>query len=152
MDQPAEKRKYRIMVWYVTGAIVGVLLLQYFLSNYSHVDTIPYSQFEQLLNEGKISEVSISTDSIQGELKEPLPDGKRQFYAVRVDPQLAEKLATHDVIVKGVSSGGIMGTILSWVIPLVIFYFMWMFLFRGIADRQGIGGLMAVGKSHAKVC
>ena len=32
------------------------------------------------------------TDSIQGSLKEPLPNGKRAFYAVRVDPQLAESL------------------------------------------------------------
>ncbi len=28
---------------------------------------------------------------------------------------------------------------------------MWMFLFRGVAERQGFGGLMTVGKSHAKV-
>jgi cell division protease FtsH len=42
-------------------------------------------------------------------------------------------------------------TILSWVVPVVIFYLVWMFLFRRLADKQGFGGLMTVGKSRAKV-
>jgi hypothetical protein len=41
---------------------------------YTQVETIPYSQFEQLLNENKISEVLVGHDSIQGTLKQPLPD------------------------------------------------------------------------------
>ncbi len=89
--------------------------------------------------------------SIRGTLKEPLPSGKREFFAVRVDPQLAEKLASHQVVVNGAASGGIVQTILSWVIPVIIFYVVWMFLFRGIAEKQGFGGLMTVGKSRAKV-
>jgi cell division protease FtsH len=146
-----EARKRQIMIWYTFGALFAVLLIQYFWASYAQVDTIPYSQFEQLLNDGKIDEVSISTDAVQGTLKEPLPDGKRQFYAVRVDPQLADKLAAHNVVVKGIASGGIIPTILSWVIPIGIFYIAWMFLFRGMAERQGLGGLMTVGKSRAKV-
>jgi cell division protease FtsH len=144
-------RNRQIMTWYTIGALFVVLLLQFFWSSYSRVDTIPYSQFEQLLNEGKIADVSISADAIQGSLKEPLPDGKREFYTTRVDPQLADKLAAHDVVVKGVASGGIIPIILSWVIPVAIFYFAWMFLFRRMAQGQGLGGLMAVGKSRAKV-
>src|SRR5208337_2383714 len=42
-------------------------------------------------------------------------------------------------------------TILSWVIPAIIFYVVWMFLFRRLAEKQGFGGLMQVGKSHAKI-
>jgi cell division protease FtsH len=37
------------------------------------------------------------------------------------------------------------------VVPAVIFYLVWMFLFRRVAERQGFGGLMAIGKSRAKV-
>ena len=84
-------------------------------------------------------------------MKEPLPSGKREFFAVRVDPQLAEKLASHQVVVNGAASGGVVQTILSWVIPAIIFYVVWMFLFRGLAEKQGFGGLMTVGKSRAKV-
>jgi cell division protease FtsH len=53
-----------------------------------------------------VAEVTASADSIQGTLKEPLPSNKREFFAVRVEPQLAEKLASHQVVVKGAASSG----------------------------------------------
>ena len=144
-------RKRNIMLWYTIAAVVGVLAVQALWTSNSQVDTIPYSRFEELLNEGKIAEVTIGSESIQGQLKEALPDGKRAFYTVRVDPQLADKLAKHDVVVRGTPSGGVIETILSWVIPAILFYVIWMLLFRRMADRQGFGGLMTIGKSRAKV-
>jgi len=146
-----DARKRQIMIWYVLAAVMGVLLFQAFWSSYTQIETIPYSQFETLLDEGKVAEVTVSSDSVQGTLKEPLPSGKREFFAVRVDPQLADKLASHQVVVTGAPSGGIVQTILSWVIPAVIFYGIWMFLIRRFAEKQGFGGLMTVGKSRAKV-
>jgi cell division protease FtsH len=144
-------RKRQFMIWYVLAAVLGVLLFQQFWTSYSQVETIPYSEFEALLDQGKVAEVTVSTDSIQGTLKEALPSGKREFFAVRVGPQLAERLASHQVVVKGAASGGFVQIILSWVIPVVIFYLAWTFLFRRVAERQGLGGLMTVGKSRAKV-
>ena len=41
--------------------------------------------------------------------------------------------------------------ILSWVLPAVIFVGIWMFAIRRMAGQGGIGGLMAIGKSKAKV-
>ncbi len=146
-----EDRKRQIMIWYTIAAVIGVLAAQYFWASYSQIETIPYSQFEQLLNDGKIAEVTISADAVQGTLKEPLPNGKREFFAVRVDPELADKLFAHGVVVKGTPSGGVVQTILSWVVPAIIFYFLWSMLFRRVAERQGFGGLMTVGKSRAKV-
>jgi cell division protease FtsH len=32
-----------------------------------------------------------------------------------------------------------------------VFFGLWFFLFRKIAEKQGLGGLMSIGKSHAKV-
>ena len=144
-------RKRQIMVWYTIGAVVGVLLLQYFWASYSQVETIPYSQFEQLLDQGKVAEVTVAADSVRGTLTEPLPSGKRAFFTVRVDPQLADKLAAHHVEVRGTPSGGLIETILSWVLPAIVFYLIWTMLFRRFAERQGLGGLMTVGKSRAKV-
>ena len=146
-----EARKRQIAILYMLAAVLGVLAFQVFWTSYSQVETIPYSQFVALLDQDKVAEVNVGADSVQGSLKEPLPSGKREFYTVRVDPQLAEKLAKRDVVVKGTASGGIVQTILSWVIPAVIFYVIWMFLFRRVAERQGFGGLMTVGKSRAKV-
>ena len=83
-------RKRQFMIWYVLAAVLGILLFQAFWSSYSQVETIPYSEFETLLDRGKVAEVTVGADSVQGTLKEPLPNGKREFFAVRVDPQLAE--------------------------------------------------------------
>jgi len=147
----SEQRKRQLTLWYVFAALIGIFLLQLLWTSYSQVETIPYSQFEKLLADGKVAEVSVGPDSIQGKLKEPLPDGRRVFFTNRVDPQLADKLAAHGVVVTGVSSGGWVQNILSWVLPAVAFYLIWMFIFRRVAERQGFGGLMAIGKSRAKV-
>src|SRR5579872_2086437 len=125
-----ETRKRQIMIAYTVAAVIGVLVIQYFWASYSQIETVAYSQFEQLLNEDKIAEVTVAADSIQGTLKAPLPDGKQTFFTVRVDPEIAAKLAAHGVTVKGVASGGIVETVLSWIIPAVVFYLLWMMLFR----------------------
>jgi cell division protease FtsH len=144
-------RKRQIMIWYVIAAVMGVLLIQSFWTSYNKIATIPYTQFEKLLSNDEIAKVTVSQNYIQGTLKKPLADGKKDFYTTRVDPQLASKLAAHNVVVTGTQSSGLIQEILSWVIPLGIFYLMWMFFFRRVAERQGLGGLMAIGKSHAKV-
>ena len=35
--------------------------------------------------------------------------------------------------------------------PIFIFYLIWTYGFRRMAERQGLGGLMSIGKSRAKV-
>jgi cell division protease FtsH len=146
-----DARKRQILMWYVLAAVFGVLLFQQFWSSYSQVETISYSQFEALLDQNKVAEVTVGPDSIQGRLKQALPDGKTEFYAVRVDPQIFDKIAAHQVVVNGAATNGLVQTLLSWIIPVVIFYLIWMFLFRRVAEKQGFGGLMTVGKSRAKV-
>jgi cell division protease FtsH len=118
---------------------------------YTQIETIPYSQFEQLLDQNKISEVVVGSDTIQGTLKEPFPDGRKLFSTTRVDPELASKLAAHGVKVTGSPSSNLFSTILSWALPIFIFYLIWTYGIRRMAERQGFGGLMAIGKSRAKV-
>ena len=107
--EPAD-RKRNILSLYLIGVMLLMLVLQWLWAGYSRIETIPYSQFEQLLKDGKVAEVTVGTDSIHGVLKEPLPSGRRAFYTVRVDPQLADKLAAHDVVVTGAPSGGMLAT------------------------------------------
>jgi cell division protease FtsH len=95
--------------------------------------------------------VVIDSDMIQGTLKEKGPDGKDKFVTVRVDPGLASKLIADGVKVTGAPPTGFIGTILAWTIPALVFYLLWIFLFRRFAGGQGLGGLMTVGKSRARV-
>ena len=151
MEQDSSQRKQAITTGYLIAAAFGILILQWALTTYSTIETIPYSQFEQLVSQGKVSEVAVGQDTIQGKLKEKLPDGKQAFVTARVDPAIAEKLQEKGVTVTGVPSGGLFQTILSWIVPAFLFYLVWVFLFRRIAERQGFGGLMSIGKSRAKV-
>jgi cell division protease FtsH len=146
-----EERKHQFAIWYLFAAFLGVMLIQYLWLQYKEVETIPYSQFEQLLTDNKISEVLVGPDTIQGTLKEPFPDGRKLFSTVRVDPQLAEKLDARGVQVTGAPPGSFLSTILSWALPIFIFYLIWIYGIRRMAEGQGIGGLMTIGKSRAKV-
>ena len=146
-----EERKHQFAIWYVFAAFLGVMLIQSLWLRFTQVDTIPYSQFEQLLDENKIAKVLVGQETVQGALKEPLPDGRKEFYTVRVEPELADKLRAHGVDVTGAPSSTILSTILSWVLPIFIFYLIWTYGFRRMAERQGLGGLMSIGKSRAKV-
>src|SRR6202048_823380 len=146
-----EERKHQFATWYIFAAFLGVLLIQFLWLRFTQVETIPYSQFEQLLADNKISEVLVSTETIQGTLKEPFPDGRKLFYTVRVGPDLADKLNEHGVTITGAPSSSFLSTILSWVLPIFIFYLIWTYGVRRMAERQGFGGLMAIGKSRAKV-
>ncbi|MDP3692299.1 ATP-dependent zinc metalloprotease FtsH [Bradyrhizobium sp.] len=151
MESDPSSRKQTVAIGYIFAASIGMLLLQWVLATHNAVDTIPYSEFEQLVAQGHVNEVAVGQDTIQGKLKIKLPSGKSAFITARVDPALAEKLAANGVVVTGVPSGGLFQTLLSWVVPGLMFYLIWVFLGRRLADRQGFGGLMSIGKSRAKV-
>ena len=73
-----EERKHQFAVWYIFAAFLGVMLFQYLWLQYSQVESIPYSQFEQLLNDNKISEVLVGSDlHPRHACTEPLPDGRK---------------------------------------------------------------------------
>ena len=146
-----EERRHQFATWYIFLAFLGVMLIQYLWVQYTQVETIPYSQFEQLIDQNKISDVLVGSDTIQGTLKEPFPDGRRLFNTTRVDPDLAAKLSAHGVKVTGAPSSNFLSTILSWALPVFVFYLIWTYGVRRMAERQGFGGLMTIGKSRAKV-
>ncbi|MBR0758930.1 ATP-dependent zinc metalloprotease FtsH [Bradyrhizobium japonicum] len=128
-----------------------LVIVQFILSTYNSIETIPYSQFEQLLAQDKVAEVSVGPDTITGRLKEPLPSGKSAFATARVDMALSERLAAKGVSVTGVPGNGALQTLLSWIFPVVVFFVIWLWIGRSVTGRQGYGGLMAIGKSRAKV-
>jgi cell division protease FtsH len=144
-------RKQAWTVWYVVAAFVGVLLAQQVWSTAKDIDAVSYTEFQSLAAAKKLSEVVVGPDRIEGTLKAPEPGGATKVVAVRVDPALADKLAAEGITVKGAPPAGMLGTILSWMVPIGLFYVLWFFLIRKVAEKQGFGGLMTIGKSHAKV-
>jgi cell division protease FtsH len=137
---------------YLLLAAMGVYLLQTWWIQSQAVATIPYSQFQKLVREDRIARVTVSQDQLRGEFKEPI-DGKKRFVAIRVDPEMAKELDEHSVTYAGEFESNFLSMLLSWVVPIALFFGIWVFLGRRMAKQMGGpgGGLMAIGKSKAKV-
>jgi cell division protease FtsH len=145
------EKKTQFNIWYLVLALFGIMLFQQWWHTSREVEVIPYSRFEQLLKDGKIEEVFVREQYLEGRLKQPLDDGRERFVTTRVDPELSDHLARYDVKYTGVVESNFLRDLLSWVLPVLFFFALWMFLFRRFAEKQGLGGLMSVGKSKAKV-
>lgn len=143
-------KQHQWNIAYFIAALLLLLLFQNLWTTYKTVEPIPYSEFLKLLDEGQIVEVTVHQEQITGRLKEPI-NGRQLFVTNRVDPQLAQQLASRGVTVTGTVDDTFLSTLLSWLIPMLIFFGIWMFAFRHIAERQGLGGLVNVGKSKARV-
>jgi cell division protease FtsH len=141
----------RFNLGYLLFAFLGLMLIQYVYTTTQQVATIPYSQFEQLLRDGKVAELGISDRFIRGKLKEPL-EGKSIFVTTRVDPEFAQQLEKYNVRYTGQVESTFLRDLLSWVIPVLLFVGVWAYLGRRMAQGLGgPGGLMAIGKSKAKI-
>jgi cell division protease FtsH len=144
-------KKHQINIWYAFAAVMLLLLFQSWWEAYKTIEPIPYSQFEQYLKDRKIEEISIKDNTIEGKFRDPLPDGKQYFVTTRVDLPLAEQLTKYDVKFKGIIQSTFLRDLLSWVVPMLVLFGLWAFFIRRFAEKQGLGGMMTVGKSKAKV-
>jgi cell division protease FtsH len=146
------KKQTGFNLGYVLLAVMGVLILQDLWMRRQAVATIPYSEFQKLVREDKIANVVVGQDQLAGEFKEAI-GGKKRFVAVRVDAEIAKELDQHGVEYRGQFESNFVALLLSWVVPVAIFGGIWMFLGRRMAKQLGGpgGGLMAIGKSKAKV-
>ncbi|MHA7774372.1 ATP-dependent zinc metalloprotease FtsH [Roseibium sp. M-1] len=145
------EKKHQINLWYAFIAMMLVLSFQSWWTTYRTVEQIPYSQFEQYLKDGKIEEIAVKDNTIEGKFKEALKDGKQYFITTRVDIPLADELSKYDVKFTGVVQSTFIRDLLSWVLPVLLLFGLWMFFIRRFAEKQGLGGMMTVGKSKAKV-
>ena len=139
-------------LWYILVAMMGVTFLAQLWSAEQRVVTIPYSQFLTDLKADKIAEVRVSGNYIEGDWKEPQKNGAKRFTTTRVAPELASELERNHVRFSGQVQNTFFSTLLSWVIPTLLFFGLWVFWFRRVAQGQGgVGGLMSIGRSKAKV-
>ena len=143
-------RKAQINFWYILLAVFGVLLLRDLWVQSQTITAIPYSQFETYLDDGAVGEVVIGSDTIRGTFREP-QDGKTGFITTTVPPDMAARLEGTDVTYTGAVESTWLTTLLSWVLPALVFAGIWIFFIRKFAEKQGMGGFMSIGKSKAKI-
>jgi len=142
----------RFNLTYVLIALFGVVLLHDFWVSQQSIRSLAYSEFQKLVSEGKVKEVVVTASEIRGELKDPDDANKKFFRTTRVDAPLADAFAKHDVKVSGQVESRFFATLLSWVLPVLLFFGIWLLLMRRFSSQVGAGGgLMSIGKSKAKV-
>jgi len=147
MDTPT-----RINVAYAILAVIAVLYLQSWWVEGRQVQVLKYSEFREQLATGRIREITVYENRIEGAFATPTGDGHTRFVTLRVDPELAQELAKYDVKFSGAVESTVVRDMLSWIIPTLVFFGLWMFLVRRFAQSQGMGGgFLTIGKSKAKV-
>jgi cell division protease FtsH len=144
------QKSIRFNIVFAVIAIVGMVIIQGLVAISRQVATIPYSQFQELLQQNKITDVGVSDRFIEGTLKEPLPGGQKRFVTTRVDQDFAAQLQKYGVRYTGEIESTLLRDILSWIVPVLLFLGVWLYIGRRAAQGLG-GGLMSIGKSKAKV-
>jgi len=144
------EKKQKFSIWYVLLGFWVVLIIQSYISSMLAHQVIPYSQFLSLLKSGKITEVAVTADQIQGKMK---VDGNatelKGFRTVRVDPELSTLLDQYKVSFKGEIESTFLKNLLSWVVPILLFVGIWYFLMKRMGSQQM--GFMSLGKNKAKI-
>jgi cell division protease FtsH len=162
-------KQHHISIWYFLAAFFALLFIENALMG-PQAETLPYSQFKDLLKAGKVTEVSVGKEYIYGRLKpeglatilpkktvdqltklEKSGEKSPRFTTVRVDdPGLVKDLETANIQFSGRVQNTWFTTLLSWVIPALIFVGIWVWFMKKMG-AGGMGGMMAIGKSKAKV-
>ena len=96
------QKHYKFSIWYVLLGIWVVLLVQNYIASMFAAQVIPYSQFLSLLKAGKVTEIAVTANQIQGKMKVDGEAGDfRLFKTIRVDPDLSAMLEQYPVSFKG---------------------------------------------------
>ncbi len=159
-----EKKQQQFSLWYFIIAFFILTVIQSFFFA-PHVENLSYSDFKSLLKGGSILDVRIGAQKINGRIsvkglekilpKEKIaqlnktPAGEHFFTTIRVeDPKLIQELEAANVRFTGQIESTWFITLLSWVLPAVIFVGIWSIFMRRMS---GASGVMEIGKNKAKV-
>jgi len=140
-------KKTHFTIWYFVIAFLIILLIQNYFVMKKTEDVISYSEFKEALRANNIKDITITPETISGERE--TEKGPRKFQTVRVeDSDLVKELETSKIKYTGKVESKWMMNILSWIIPLVFFFFIWRILFSRIGPETSV---MSFGKSRAKI-
>jgi cell division protease FtsH len=115
-------------------------------------DEISYTELRVLVETGKVARATVSGSDVYAELAPEKPGARpRRVHAFRVpgDDQLVRQLLDRDVKITGARDGSAFGSLLLGLGVLGILFVI--FGRRWVDAVRGQGGLLATGKSHARV-
>jgi cell division protease FtsH len=146
---PMIKREIIYDLLYFSAVVIAVLFIRDFLASEQEVKSISYSDFQQLVDKGEVTDLIVGPTMISGTFKTVPAGSPARFSTIRVDPQIADELASHNIPYSGEPAPGLLANVLEWLLPSLLFILVWVFLMRPMMTGQG--GVMAVGRSRAKL-
>jgi cell division protease FtsH len=151
-DQPQPPRSRQIgnILLLVSGLF---LLANLFLPNLfgPSIPKVPYSLFIDQVQDHEVARVSVGQNEIRYQLKDESGQPGQVFSTTPIfDLELPKRLEDNGVEFAATppSKNGWFGSILSWVIPPLIFVGIWQFFLNRGGGPQGA---LSIGKSKAKV-
>ena len=156
-DPEERKRRIILIVVALAAALLFTFLSSFFYDSVTKKE-ITYNQFISLLDNGMVKEVVFDDSKI---IITPKDDTQKNelvkvtYWTTDIkDPDIVSELKT---TYKGVSFKGaqasasatVLEFLLTWILPLVFFWFLFSMLMR--RQGGGSGGIFGVGKSNAKV-
>ena len=143
------EKQQKFSIWYIVLGVWIVLIIHNLLYSAFSVETIPYSEFLQMVKNGRVAEVAISQNQIQGRLADIEGSQGKPFRTVRVDPEISQLLDDYKIVFKGEIESTFFRDLMSWIIPVLLFVGIWFFIIRRMAMQQP--GFMSLGKNKAKI-
>jgi len=129
--------------------ILGAVLLSNYLGQKEEIKSIPYSEFREKLEAGRVEKVSIADEKITGTYIDVNGDTVN-FETVSVnDPNLIEKLQSKGVVYEGEVSKNWLEMVIFNFGPFLLFILIWLIILNHL--RSGGKQAMTFGKSKAKM-
>ncbi len=155
---PIHKNQFRFSLWYFLIVLVGMFIINSFLVQ-PQGEMVEFSRFKDLIRSGQIRRVEMADTYLTGISATRAqiaggvqPGDVKQYRTVAVNDAGLVALMEE----KGVEyyatppqQRSLFGVILSWVVPILLFSFVW----RMLMSRMGQGGVnvMSFGRSRAQI-
>lgn len=135
------------------GVMFLVLIAMIVFNNFffrSRAETVPYSEFLQMVDKNQITNVVISESNISGEIKGDDPKNVKYFSTNLVnDETLVQKLHDKNITFRSEFKDPFWRIAFAWLIPIIFIYFLFNLAARGMT--RGAGGILSLTKSRAKI-
>jgi len=151
---PTGGRRFNFSIWYLVAVLLVLFAVQTFMSGKRNL-VVPYSQFKQMITDGRVSKLIVTTDKITGEARfdSAGTSRTREFETIRVeDSDLVKQLQEKNIQFEGrKETNWWQGFLFAYVVPFALIFIVWSFLLKRMGGGGGAGGVMSFGKSRAKV-
>ena len=153
------KNMNTIIIILIAGVIsfIAITMLNSMIKDATYKE-ITYSEFLQMIDEDKVSEVKFDSDRILIQPSDSQKDSNGFSYTYYTgyikDKDITDKLDDKGVTYSGYipdQSSSIIDFLLIYVLPILFIYLMFTFVFRRLSKGGGMMGGMGVGKNTAKV-